>query len=384
MAPPLMTIANAGVNLGDRWLFREADLSLHAGDRLALVGSNGAGKSTLMKLLSGHGEMDEGTKWISPGATIAYLPQAPKSAPGMPLRAIVTSGMDDEGIGHKADAILMRMGLDPLMVSDGLSGGEARRFAGARLSQARDITLDEPTNHMDLPTIEWVEDMLRKHRGALLIVSHDRAFLRNLGTGIIWLHNGRLRRRDSHFDGFEAWSDSILLEEALAHKMDRRIASRWAREGISARRKRNQGRLRELASLREKRAKTGGNSQRAMRTETGSADGGGKMVLEAIDLCSSVPITAQGSQTGSEQKPEKRRALLQHFNLLIRRSDRIGIVGPNGVGKTTLVRLLLGIKKPDSGRVRQGFGLMPCILTNGGKLDDNQSPWTITAATVAI
>ena len=384
MAPPLLTIADAGVNLGDRWLLRGADLSLHAGDRLALVGPNGAGKSTLMKLLSGHGEMDEGTLWVAPGAEIAYLPQAPQIPPGMSLRALVTAGMDDAKIGHKADAMLMRMGLDPMRVSDGLSGGEARRVSLARALYTKPdiLLLDEPTNHMDLPTIEWMEDMLCQHRGALLVVSHDRAFLRNLGTGIIWLHDSKLRRRDGHFDEFETWSDGILADEAVVlHKMDRRIASetKWSREGISARRKRNQGRLRELAGMRAERAKAGGITQRAMRMETGPADGGGQLVLEAIDLCATVPITQHGTKP-DEATPanEQRRQLLQHFNLLVRRTDRIGIVGPNGVGKSTLVRLLLGLTKPDSGRVRQGFGLIPAYFDQRREaLDRDQSPWTI-------
>ena len=384
MAPPLLTIADSGINLGDRWLIRGANLSLHVGDRLALVGRNGAGKSTLMKLLSGRGEMDEGSIWTSPGAEIAYLPQAPQIDPGMTLRALVTMGMVDAGISHKADAMLMRMGLDPLRVSDGLSGGEARRVSLARalFTKPDILLLDEPTNHMDLPTIEWIEDILRQHRGALLVVSHDRAFLRNLGTGIIWLHDGKLRRRDGHFDEFETWADGILAEEAVVRrKMDRRIVSetKWSREGISARRKRNQGRLRELASLRAERAKAGGMNQRAMRMETGPADGGSQLVLEAIDLSASVPVTQPNSvEADIEHSPEQRRTLLRHFNLLVRRGDRIGIVGPNGVGKSTLVRLLLSIAKPNSGRVRRGFGLIPAYFDQRREaLDRNRSPWNI-------
>ncbi len=383
ITPPLLTIANAGVNLGDRWLLRGADLSLHTGDRLALVGPNGAGKSNLMKLLSGHGDMDEGSIWISPGAEISYLPQAPQIAPGWTLRDLVTAGMDDLGIGYKADAMLMQMGLDPTRVSDGLSGGEARRVSLARALYTKPdiLLLDEPTNHMDLPTIEWLEDMLCQHHGALLVVSHDRAFLRNLGTGIIWLHDGKLRRRDGHFDEFESWSDGILTEEVLTlHKMDRRIASetKWSREGISARRKRNQGRLRELRNLRAKRAKAGSINQRAMRMETGPADGGGQLVLEAINLCASVPASHPNpAKSDTEHDHKQRRTLLQHFNLLVRRSDRIGIVGPNGIGKSTLVRLLLDIVKPDSGRVRHGFNLIPAYFDQRREaLDQNRSPWT--------
>jgi ATP-binding cassette subfamily F protein uup len=374
MAPPLLTIADAGINLGDKWLLRGADLALHAGDRLALVGRNGAGKSSLMKLLAGQSDMDEGTLWTAPGANIAYLPQAPSIPAGMTLRAIVTAGVDDahlDKIAHKADAILMRMGLDPMRMSDGLSGGESRRVSLARAlyTQPDILLLDEPTNHMDLPTIEWMEEMLRQHKGALLVVSHDRAFLRNLGTGIIWLHGGKLRRRDGHFDEFESWSDGILADEAVTlHKLDRQIAAetKWSREGISARRKRNQGRLRDLDRLRSERAQAGGITQRSMRMETGPADGGGQLVLEAIDLSATVP------------DGETERSLLRHFNLLIRRGDRIGIVGPNGAGKSTLVRLLLGLTPAESGRIRQGFGLNPAYFDQRREaLDRDASPWTI-------
>ena len=377
MAPPLLTIADAGINLGDQWLLRGADLALHAGDRLALVGRNGAGKSSLMKLLAGQGDMDEGALWASPGAKIAYLPQAPSIPTGMTLRAVVTAGVDDahlDKITHKADAILMRMGLDPMRISDGLSGGESRRVSLARAiyMQPNILLLDEPTNHMDLPTIEWMEEMLRQHKGALLVVSHDRAFLRNLGTGIIWLHGGKLRRRDGDFDAFESWSDGILADEAVTlHKLDRHIAAetKWSREGISARRKRNQGRLRDLDRLRNERAKAGGITQRSMRMETGPADGGGQLVLEAVDINASVP------------DGEAERCLLRHFNLLIRRGDRIGIVGPNGIGKSTLVRLLLGLTSAASGRIRQGFGLKPAYFDQRREaLDRDASPWTILSA----
>ena len=318
MAPPLLTIAKAGINLGDKWLLRGVDLALHHGDRLALVGQNGSGKSSLMKLLAGQGEMDEGSLWIAPGAETAYLPQAPQIPPGLTLRDIVLAGTDSGASSHQADSILMRLGLDPHRVSDGLSGGEARRVSLARAiyTQPNILLLDEPTNHMDLPTIEWMEEHLRQHRGALLIVSHDRTFLRNLGTGIIWLHNGKLRRREGHFDEFEAWSNGILADEATArHKLDRRIASetKWSREGISARRKRNQGRLRELQALRLDRAQAGGITQRTMKMETGPAEGGGQLVLEAIDLSVSVPLPNTPESDRADSDAAARRQCLVEF-----------------------------------------------------------------------
>ena len=393
MPTPLLTIASAGINLGDRWLLRGADLTLHAGDRLALVGRNGAGKSSLMKLMAGSADMDEGSYWMAPGASVAYLPQAPVIPPGMTLRSIVIAGHDADWLGrlvpiHKAEEFLQRLGLDPDRLSDGLSGGEARRVSLARAlyTEPDVLLLDEPTNHMDMPTIEWMEEMLRRHRGALLVVSHDRAFLRNLGTGIVWLHNGKLRRREGDFGQFDDWSEGILAEEAVVlHKMDRRIAAetKWSREGISARRKRNQGRLRDLEALRLERARTGGITQRAMKMETGPAEGGGQLVLEAIDLSISVPlpaseITGSGDSDDGSFDAVARRQLLNHFNMLVRRSDRIGIVGPNGIGKSTLVRVLLGHADPDSGRVRQGFGLNPAYFDQQrSALDRNSSPWTV-------
>ena len=383
MPTPLLTIADAGINLGDRWLLRHADVTLHAGDRLALVGRNGAGKSSLMKLMAGRTDMDEGSLWMAPGSSVAYLPQAPKLPTGMTLRSVVVAGHDADWLGrpvpvHKAEEFLQRLGLDPDRMSDGLSGGEARRVSLARAlyTEPDVLLLDEPTNHMDMPTIEWMEDMLRQHRGGLLVVSHDRAFLRNLGTGIVWLHQGKLRRRDGDFAQFDDWSEGILAEEAVVlHKMDRKIAAetKWSREGISARRKRNQGRLRELEALRLERARTGGIAQRAMKMETGPAEGGGQLVLEAIDLSVSVPLP----QT-EDSDEEARLQLLNHFNMLVRRSDRIGIVGPNGIGKSTLVKVLLGLLEPDGGRVRQGFGLLPAYFDQQrSALDRTSSPWTV-------
>ena len=379
MAPPLMSISDMGVNLGDRWLLRGVDLSVSAGDRLALVGRNGAGKSTLMKLIAGQLEPDEGSRWTAPAAEIAYLPQSPQFKGSMSLSSYVLQGLEEKmdltpsdriKQTHRAEAMLDRMGMNGDQMTDSLSGGERRRASLARalITEPQVLLLDEPTNHLDMPTIEWLEDMLRARSGALVLISHDRAFLRALGTGIIWIQQGTLRRREGSFDQFEDWSEGILAEEAVRlHKLDRKIAeeTRWSHQGISARRKRNQGRLRELQELRQHRARQGGQVIAQMSMSTGKAEGGGQIVLEARDL--SVDIPAQ---------PEP-RSLVKHFNTIIRRGDRLGIVGPNGIGKSTLIRTLLGERAPDKGHVKTGYGLLSAYFDqNRERLNPESTPWT--------
>ena len=369
--PPLLTLSDMGVNLGDRWLLRHVDMSIHAGDRLTLVGRNGAGKSTLMKLITGTADADEGERWVAPKTEIAYLPQVPVIKGVMSLASYVAEGLDDAHEIYRAEAILQKMGMDPGRLTEGLSGGEARRASLAR-ALVRDpdvLLLDEPTNHLDMPTIEWLEDLLRQRQGALVLISHDRSFLRALGTGMIWINQGTLRTRQGGFDQFEDWSDAIEQEESVRlAKLDKKIAeeTRWSRMGISARRKRNQGRLRELANLRIQRAREGGITARSMSMTTGPAEGGGQVVLEAKDISISVP-TSDGT-----------RALASHFNARIRRGDRIGILGPNGVGKSSLVRVLLDEAKPEAGHVKHGFGLLPAYFDQSRTaLNQNASPWSI-------
>ena len=373
-APPLLTLSDMGVNLGDRWLLRHVDLSIHAGDRLALVGRNGAGKSTLMKLINGTAEPDEGARWVAPQTDVAYLPQAPKFKGGMSLASYVAEGLDDPREIYKAEALLHRLEMDPGRMTDGLSGGEARRASLAR-ALVRDpevLLLDEPTNHLDLPTIEWLEGLLRERQGALVLISHDRAFLRSLGNGIVWINQGKLRRREGAFDQFEEWSEGILEEESVRlAKLDKKIAeeTRWSRQGISARRKRNQGRLRALADLRIERAREGGIAAKSLSMTTGNAEGGGQVVLEAKNITIKVPAASQSAEE---------RVLVNHFNARLRRGDRIGIIGPNGAGKSSLVRVLLGEATAEAGHVKQGFGLLPAYFDQSrSNLDQNGTPWTV-------
>ena len=388
-APPLLSISDIGVNLGDRWLLRHVDLSLSAGDRLALVGRNGAGKSSLMKLITGSQEPDEGSRWVAPGVQVAYLPQTPTFSGSMSLASYVVQGLEngpengpenglnrDENISdsmHRADAMLMRMNMDPARMTDGLSGGERRRVSLARalITNPDILLLDEPTNHLDLPTIEWLEGLLKERGGALVLISHDRAFLRSLGNGIIWINQGNLRRREGAFEQFEDWSEGILTEESVRlRKLDKRIAdeTRWSHQGISARRKRNQGRMRELAELRVQRIRDGGSMSRQMSMTTGNAEGGGQVVLEARNITITVP--------GATPQDEP-HMLVSHFNAIVKRGDRLGIVGPNGAGKSTLLRVMLGEMEPSAGHVKIGFGLLPAYFDqNRTQLNPDANPWT--------
>ena len=380
MASPLLSVSDLALNLGDRWLLRHVSLVVSPGDRLAFVGRNGAGKSSLMKLIAGYTEPDEGSRWCAPYCSVAYLPQNPSFKASMSLSSYVLNGLDDEPhmsvedrrkLAYKADAIIGRLGLDPAQMTDNLSGGEQRRvsLAKALVSDPDVLLLDEPTNHLDLPTIEWLENMLKARKGALILISHDRAFLRTLGNGILWLNQGTLRRRQGAFDEFEDWSEAILSEEAVRlHKLDKKIAeeTRWSHQGISARRKRNQGRLRDLQALRLQRARQAPSQIKELTVNPVKAETGGQVVLEAKDISLSVSAADQI------------RLLVQHFNLKIQRGDRLGLVGPNGVGKTTLVRALLGELAPDAGHVKAGYGLIPGYFDqNRALLNQQASPWTV-------
>ncbi len=380
MAPPLLSVSDLALNLGDRWLLRHVSLVVRPGDRLAFVGRNGAGKSSLMKLIAGYTEPDEGSRWCAPYCSVAYLPQNPSFKASMSLSSYVLNGLDNEPhmsvedrrkLAYKANAIIERLGLVPGQMTDNLSGGEQRRvsLAKALVSDPDVLLLDEPTNHLDLPTIEWLENMLKARKGALILISHDRAFLRTLGNGILWLNQGTLRRRQGAFDEFEDWSEAIISEEAVRlHKLDKKIAeeTRWSHQGISARRKRNQGRLRDLQALRLQRARQSPYQIKELTVNPIKAETGGQVVLEARDISLSVSAADQI------------RLLVQHFNLKIQRGDRLGLVGPNGAGKTTLVRALLGELAPDAGHVKAGYGLISGYFDqNRALLNQQASPWTV-------
>ncbi len=345
--PPIATLREARLTFGGRPLFADIGFGIARGERVALVGANGSGKSTILKALAGTMDLDAGTRFIQPGLAIGILAQEPNFTGFASLADFIAA---DGAPAHKVAALLDRLDLEGSRQPAELSGGESRRAALAR-ALAGDpelLLLDEPTNHLDLPTIEWLEEMLLGFAGAMMFVSHDRAFLKRLATRVLWLDRGRLHELDDGFDKFEGWSKELIeREEREAARLDKRIATEnyWYLRGVTARRSRNEGRRRRLQALRAERARRILRPGRA-NLASEAAPAGGQLVIEALDIAMSFG----------------ERLLLRDFSTRIMRGDRIGIVGANGVGKTTLLKILLGELAPDSGRLRHGTNLVPAYF----------------------
>src|SRR3954466_16177479 len=347
MAAPILSYEGLGLIQGEGWLFRGLDIYIGERDRLALIGRNGAGKTTLLKCLAGMIDTDEGKRTIVPGRNVVLLEQDPAMTGFETLLDWVLHGRDAPE-RYEADAIAHQLGIDLSRPVATASGGERRRAAIARaLAQQPDVLfLDEPTNHLDLAAIEWLEDWLKRFKGAFIAISHDRTFLTRLTSSCLWLDRGQLRRAEIGFGGFEAWTERVYDEEArAAEKIDAKLKLElhWLQRGVTARRRRNQGRLTKLHEMRAQRA--------AMLGAAGTA----KLALAKDDVRSKTVIDAD--QVG---KNYGERQIIRDFTLRIQRGDRIGIVGANGAGKTTLLKLLTGEIAPDEGRIaraktRQGI-----------------------------
>jgi ATP-binding cassette subfamily F protein uup len=343
----------ATVTFGGLPVFEKIDLGIARGEKVCLVGRNGSGKSTLMKLLAGQILPDDGERFLQPGARVAYLAQEPSFDGYASVHDYVAEGLppNDQDALHRVDAVLDRLGLAGDRLPGTLSGGEARRAAlgHALVSNPDVLLLDEPTNHLDLPTIEWLEGELQAYRGGLLLISHDRTFLSKLSRRTLWLDRGGIRETERGFAEFEVWQQEVFASEELAaHKLDRKIAAetQWMREGISARRTRNMGRVRALQQLRKDRnERVRGGAQ--VKLAVAEAEISGRLVIEAEHI-------AKGFDTA-----EGRREVAKDFSTKILRGDRVGLIGPNGAGKTTLLKILTGQVPPDSGTIRLGVNLQP-------------------------
>jgi ATP-binding cassette subfamily F protein uup len=355
MAAPVLAYEDLGLIQGSGWLFRGIDLFVGARDRLALIGRNGAGKTTLFKCLAGLIETDEGRRTIQPGTRVVLLEQDPAVERFATLREFTASGPDAPP-AHAVDAIATQIGIDLDRPAATASGGERRRAAIARaLAQQPDVLLlDEPTNHLDLGAIQWLEDWLGRYSGAFIAISHDRTFLRRLTRSSLWLDRGGLRRAEIGFGGFEAWTGRVYEEEArAAEKLDAKLKLElhWLQRGVTARRKRNQGRLAKLHQMRAQRA--------AMLGPAGTA----KLGLESDEVKTKTVIDAD-----AVTKRFGARAIVRDFSLRIQRGDRIGVVGANGTGKTTLLKLLTGEIAPDEGKVTRARTLSGVVIDQQRKL----------------
>jgi ATP-binding cassette subfamily F protein uup len=358
MAAPLLLLQNIGLHLGRSTLLDGAELSVGAGERLCLVGRNGSGKSTLLKIGAGLVEPDSGSRFLQPGATIRYLPQEPVLSGFETVRAYVEADLAPGDDPNRAYYFLGKLGLTGDEATGTLSGGEARRAALARvLAPAPDILLlDEPTNHLDLPAIEWLENELRAMRSALVLISHDRRFMENLGRATVWLDRGATRRLERGFAEYEVWRDEVLeQEERERHKLDRKIAMEldWVRYGVTARRKRNQRRMAELRALRRE------------RREQRQAAGNVKLAAAEASQSGTAVIEAKNISKSYGAAP-----VVRDFSIRILRGDRVGIVGANGAGKTTLLNLLTARLEPDSGEVKLGANLALASLDQSRALLD--------------
>ncbi|MES3056871.1 ATP-binding cassette domain-containing protein [Sphingomonas faeni] len=339
MAAPILAFEGLGLVQGSGWLFRNLDIHIGPRDRLALIGRNGAGKTTLLKLLGGSVIADEGRRTIVPGTRVVILEQEPDLRGFATLRDYVMAG-DDAPVNYEADSIADQLGIDLSREAASASGGERRRAAIVRaLSQDPDVLLlDEPTNHLDIGAIEWIEDWLKRFRGAFVVISHDRTFLTRLTKQTLWLDRGAIRRAEIGFGGFEAWTEQVYAEEQRqAEKLDARLKleEHWLLRGVTGRRKRNQGRLTKLHEMRAERASMIGPQGSANLT-TSSDDSKTKVVIDAKNVT----------------KVYGDRTIIGDLTLRVTRGDRIGIVGRNGAGKSTLLKLLTGEIQPDSGTIK--------------------------------
>ncbi len=382
---PIATFENVSLAYGHVPLLDHADLVIEPGSRIGLIGRNGVGKSSLLKILAGLATPDDGRVWRRPGLRIGFVPQEPVLEPGHTVFEATVAGLgelaellasyhsavhvlehsphdkaamaamqsaqealerrDGWNIQSRVEAVLSRLGLPADARIEALSGGTRKRVALARalVADPELLVLDEPTNHLDLDSIAWLEETLIAFPGAVLVVTHDRAFLDRVVTGIIELDRGRLAAYPGSFSDYERRKTEQLAAEAVGNaKFDKLLAQEevWIRKGIEARRTRNEGRVRRLERLREERAARR-NRQGQVTMAVAEGERSGQLVAELEHVT----------------KRYDGRSVVEDFSCRILRGDKIGLIGPNGIGKSTLIKLILGEIEPDAGSVRRGSRL---------------------------
>jgi len=402
---PYLTLDNVSLAFGHWPLLDGAGLVIDRGERIGLIGRNGAGKSSLLKIVAGQIQADDGVVWRQPDLRLAFVPQEPAFTPGHTVFQAVAAGAgpahglleayhaaihagdmaemerlsheleihDAWRLNNRVEETIARLELDAEARVDTLSGGTKKRVALARALAAEPelLLLDEPTNHLDFTAIEWLEGLLAEFPGALLFVTHDRAFLDRVANRIVELDRGNLRAYPGNFAAYQARkADELVVEAAQHRKFDKfwKQEEVWIRKGIEARRTRNEGRVRRLEQLRRDRA-----ARRERLGQVGFAlDAGersGQLIAEFFDVSHGSFANTRG------------RTLIKDFSTRILRGDKLGLIGPNGAGKTTLIKLILGELEPDQGRIKRGtrqevayFDQFRNQLDDGATLIDTISP----------
>ncbi|MBQ6854090.1 MAG: ABC-F family ATP-binding cassette domain-containing protein [Alphaproteobacteria bacterium] len=363
---PIFALKNVHLSFGTHSLFQGLNIYVGKGDKICLIGRNGSGKSTLLKVIAGQMEPDIGERFVQPNTKIAYMPQEEDFSRYNTLKDVILSGLSDthKDETYKADILIDALDISAMQNPHTASGGERKKAALARalIGEPDLLLLDEPTNHLDIATIEKLEKIIQDHTGAVMVISHDRRFLTKISNSTIWLDRGIAHLSDKGYDCFEEWQEQIINQEIIEQKnLNKRIAeeTEWLHKGVTARRKRNMGRLRRLQQLRlERKEQIKQTASVNLQIDKGLIQS--KMITEAKKISKSF-----GDRT-----------LIQDFSIRILRGNKIGIVGPNGAGKTTLIKLLTKRLDPDSGSVRIAKNLEEAYFDqNRISLDPNKTLW---------
>jgi ATP-binding cassette subfamily F protein uup len=367
MSKPLITVKNLKILKSDKILLDNLDFTIHESDRIILVGENGSGKTSLMRIIKGIDEADQGTIWKRPNLKIDYLDQNPSKPKTQNLEEFLSQDVEYPDLSKIKD-IINQLELSDIRLEKQLSIGEIRKIyiAKSLLNESDILLFDEPTNHIDLPTISWLEDKLLSIKKSMLIVSHDQNFLKKIGTKTYWLYQNELISREGLYDGFYDWAElHIETRKTQSSKIKQKIKSetKWSIEGISARRKRNMGRVRELEKLTKHYESTKITEKRPMDFSLKKTNDSGSNIIELKNVSFAY---------NSDLKKE----IISNFNLKIQKKQRLGIIGANGSGKTTLIKMIQGLILPSKGKIKTGENInIKYFDQNKETIDPKLTPW---------
>lgn len=345
--PPILSLRNITISFAKKILFENLHLNLFPNDRVCLIGKNGVGKSTLMNSIADVFEFDSGERWVAPNSVLGYLTQSEKIRENVKVSDYIKEGIEiDERKEYLIDIVCENLKIDKERLTSELSGGQKRRvnLAKSLVIQPDILLLDEPTNHLDLEIIEWLEIYLKDFPGALIIISHDRKFLEKVSNKVFWIRSGNIKINNNGYKNFDEWSQNIIDHESrevenLQKKVN--LESGWLQTGVTGRRKRNIGRLHHLLELKSKleaQQKIVFANQNKMKIEVQKLDEDSPQVIMSFNNVS--------------YKIDEKNLLISNFNYKILRGERIGIIGRNGVGKSTLLKMMIGEISPNQGTVK--------------------------------